>query len=242
MVSRPEDFEGSDFRKRLTFVYWIGSDLRTARIIKDAEEQKEVFGHYAWQLVQGLSCCSIAVHLLTHDATLGILAVDSWSFRVWRWLLSFGFFYNSLHMVDVVYNFPLLSESICVEKMMNNPLMSTSLKDFWAVRWDRAVQMMLKDCAYIPLRKCGCSRGAAVAGTFFASGVLHCYGIVCGGIYDFWLCGSILAFFCVQPLLLSLETMLTGEAETSVNLTWTLVLASPFFLEPVCALFESIEV
>jgi hypothetical protein len=234
------DFKGSEFNRRIAFMYWVGSDLRTARVITDPTERKKLFYHYAWQLIQGLSCCSVAVHLLTHDATLGILEKNSWTFKTWRWVLSLGFFYNSLHMVDVVYNFPLLSESIGVEMMMNNPLASASLRDFWAVRWDRAVQMMLKDVAYIPLRKCGCSRGTAVAGTFFASGVLHCYGIICGGIFDFWLCGSILAFFCIQPLLLSLETALDGGTGTA-GLAWTLVLASPFFLEPVCALFEAIE-
>jgi hypothetical protein len=230
----PEDVTTS-FRRRLSFMYWVGSDLRTARTVTLSDERKRTSEEFLRQLLQGFVVCTVTAHLLTHEPSFGLLNKTSVLKLVWRWFISFGFFYNSLLMVDVVYNFPLLTASIVVQPMMDRPLMSSSLREFWAVRWDRAVQMMLKDSVYSPLRRyCGCSSSVAVFGTFMASGALHCYGIMCGGCFDLKLCASIFAFFSVQPLLLYLESI----TENKFSLTWILVVASPLFLEPVCKLFE----
>jgi hypothetical protein len=264
IIRKPDDFwvdgDKDNFRRRLAFMYWVGSDLRTVKRVKDAATKRMLTMEFLTQMGQGLLLCSVTSHLLMHDASLGfaiqtqqlpttnpgsmflgidlsVLDAPGLALLIWRWLLSFTFFYNSLLMVDVVYNFPLLFESMQVEPMMNQPLSSTSLQDFWAVRWDRAVQMMLKDSVYVPMRRCGCSREACVCGTFVASALLHCYGIMCGGTDDAWLCASIVAFFCIQPPLLFIENAGKGKR----NLAWTLIAASPFFLQPVCKLFESIE-
>jgi len=235
ILTRPADFEGASFRCRLAFSYWIGTDLRTATVMRTATERSAHTRMYALRLVQGVSICTVSQLLLTSDRPELIL--PSLLLKPWKWTLCLAFFYNSLLMLDVVFALPLaLAEGVRLDPMMVKPFQSVDLQDFWANRWDRAIQTLLKDCAYVPLRKLGCSRDVAVIGTFVASAFLHTYGIVLGGCYDLRLLGSMMAFFCLQPVLLKLE------AWTKVRQpVLYLASASILFLEPVCQLFDNLK-
>lgn len=148
-----------------------------------------------------------------------------------RWVLGAAFFYNAMVCVDGLYNAPLLlALGIEVDAIMDRPWASASLADFWSRRWDKAVQNMLVAVSYRPLRKLGCSRGVAVAGCFVASGLLHLYGIVLGGLFSWVPCLSMLGFFVVQPMLLCVEAARSGR-----NFFWALIASSPFFMEPFLA-------
>jgi hypothetical protein len=61
-------------------------------------------------------------------------------------------------------------------QLNDNPLTrSTSVADFWGIRWNRQVGSNLKHAFFKPLRKRGCPKSVAVMGTFLASGMLHEY-------------------------------------------------------------------
>ena len=135
------------------------------------------------------------------------------------------FFYNSLHMLDMIYRLPLIwAEGIVVVETHDNPIMAKNLSDFWGRKWDKAVQMMLKDVVFTPVfDRYGLQ--AAVWLTFAASGVLHVYALLWGGS-SYTQCAYMLAFFLLQPLLL--------ELDTRFKLHWfpLLSLMAPLFLEP----------
>lgn len=235
MISRPAHFQGTTFRCRLAFMFWIGADLRTAVVMDNAEELRAYCKMYAIRALQGVSLCTASQLLLVSDIPATVL--PALLVRPWQWMLSMAFFYNSLLMLDVAFAFPLaLANGVRLAPMMVDPFRSTSLQDFWANRWDRAIQTLLKDCGYIPLRKLGFSRGVAVMGTFVVSAFLHTYGIMCGGIYDLRVCGSMMAFFCLQPVLMKFEQM-TGFKHPVL----LLVVASVLFVEPICILFENLK-
>ena len=132
-------------------------------------------------------------------------------------------------------------EGIHVEPLMNDPFQSLSLREFWSDRWDRAVQMILKDLVYIPCRRRGLSRDTSGTCTFLASAVLHIYGVITGYGWDLQMCVSIFLFFALQPLALYLEAGLV-PATNHKYLVYVLVAASPFFLEPVCNIIAGIEI
>jgi len=209
------------------FLSWVGSDLRTAQPVPAAERSTLVYDSGKAKLVSLLLCTGCHISLekgiskALFDGPLGgaYLVIGS------RWLLAAVFFYNSLHMLDVIYRLPLLwAQGITVIETHDDPISSKSLADFWGKKWDRAVQMMLFDIAFTPAYE---AHGVVVAiwCTFMASGVLHIYALLWAGC-SWTLCGYMGCFFVVQPLLLQLERV--------IKVPWLLVLSAttPLFLEP----------
>jgi len=235
MLTRPADFQEASFRSRLAFAFWIGADLRTSETMYDPAERRAYCKAYGLRLVQGVSICTAAQLLLVSDTVASKLPILL--LYPWKWTLCLAFFYNSLLMLDVAFAFPLaLTNGVRLAPMMVDPFQSASLQDFWANRWDQAIQTLLKDCVYIPCRKFGCSKDCAIVATFVASAFLHTYGIICGGCYDLSVNGSMMLFFCAQPLLLKLEIKMQTRRPIVC-----LLAASILFLEPVCQLFENLK-
>lgn len=219
-------FLESTFIYRYKFLSWVGSDLRTARRVGDTERRELVSTSLLERCISLLLC--VVCHLSLEKRLPFIIWGDfagGWACIVTRWLLAGVFFYNSLHMLDLIYRVPLLGfEGIHVVATHDNPIMATNLSDFWGRKWDKAVQMMLKDVVYTPIFDLY-GLQAAVWLTFAASGVLHVYALLWAGC-SWLLCGYMLVFFILQPILL--------ELDRKFKLPWFPLLSStaPLFLEP----------
>ena len=246
-----DTFRETSWLYRYKFLSWVGSDLRTSETVSDAERNSQVANSLREKFVSLLLCvsCHVCLEKKLPFSVWGNLA-GRWPCAVTRWLVSGIFFYNSLHMLDLVYRIPLLGlEGVRVVATHDNPIMAKSLSDFWGKKWDKesariqshpkqykpesntalpnppqAVQMMLKDVVFTPVfSQYGLQ--AAVWLTFAASGVLHVYALLWAGC-SWVLCGYMLVFFVLQPILL--------ELERRFKLPWfpMLLLAAPLFLEP----------
>merc|ERR1712224_280881 len=102
--------------------------------------------------------------------------------------------------MDVIYRLPILwYDDIELRRVMNAPLKSKSLHDFWANRWDLAIQRLLVRSVYKPLLSHICARNAMVL-TFAASGAVHAYGLVLLGERKVLSLASMFLFFLLQPL------------------------------------------
>jgi hypothetical protein len=221
-------FQTSGWLYRYMFLSWVGSDLRTARKVAESARSSLVAQSVQEKLVSLLLC--VACHLTLEQkipfTVFGDLAAG-WPCTLMRWTVAGVFFYNSLHMLDVVYRLPVLwVEGIAVVACHDSPIQAKSLSEFWGKRWDKAVQMMLRDTVFTPLRT-AYGLTVAVWVTFAASGILHVWALLWAGMPT-TLCGYMMLFFVLQPVLLELERRLTLRSG------WRLILAvtAPLFLEP----------
>ncbi len=217
-------FRTTSWLYRYMFMSWVGSDLRTARRVPN---RGTLVAQCFKDKVLSLLLC-VACHVILAQKvpfSLWGYVAAGWPCNLMRWTVAGTFFYNSLHMLDVVYRLPLLwGDGIAVVACHDNPIQAKSLSDFWGKRWDRAVQMMLKDTVFAPLVSVY-GLTLAVWFTFFASGILHVWALLWAGMPT-RLCGYMWLFFVLQPVLL--------ELERRFQVPWIPVLAvsSPLFLEP----------
>ena len=209
------------------FLSWVGSDLRSAKAVPETERALLAYNGAKAKFVSLCLCTSC--HLSLEKGLPHILFADSIGGAYFvvasRWLLAAVFFYNSLHMLDVIYRLPLLwAQGISVVETHDDPIGSQTLGEFWGKRWDKAVQMMLNDVVFSPVRE-AFGFVAAVWITFAASGLLHVYALLWAGC-NWTLCAYMSCFFVAQPLLLQLERV--------VKVPWLPVLSvtTPLFLEP----------
>ena len=83
-------------------------------------------------------------------------------------VFSMEFVYSIAELTCSLLHFPLP-----IELRHKNPLLSTSLAEFWGVRWNPIIGKLLQDSFYKPLRAVGVSRGLCVLACFCGSAVLH---------------------------------------------------------------------
>ncbi|CAG8609705.1 28922_t:CDS:2, partial [Dentiscutata erythropus] len=101
--------------------------------------------------------------------------------------------------------------------LFNNPLISTSLTEFWSIRWHQAFREIFVSFAYKPLRRLTINKIRPlfgkdyqkigiiieklipIMGVFFISGIMHEY-IVLAVMYQFWKPGEQLLFFMLQAI------------------------------------------
>ena len=200
------------YLQRLSFIYWIGADLRTAKQVSSSTAHRDLVKSFLCEGASALCITIIVSALLPLVRTLTPLNLA----------VLFVLFYFSLIVMDCVYNAPLLiAEKISVERVMDSPFSAKSVKDFW-VRWDKPVQSILRDSVYIPLRR-RLGAPAAIMATFITSGILHSYGLVLGGCTT-GPAFSMLLFFVIQPLVMRIE----------IERRWPLFV---FYLLPTAPLF-----
>eukprot|EP00039_Didymoeca_costata_P018182 m.332422 g.332422 ORF g.332422 m.332422 type:complete len:394 (+) comp16946_c0_seq1:37-1218(+) len=93
-------------------------------------------------------------------------------------------FYTAVHSVQVVcamFTFEILRIVVAILSLGNleyakwndNPFVSSSIAEFWGVRYNRIVHQLLVSAVYKPLLERGYSKRIAVFACFFVSGVLH---------------------------------------------------------------------
>jgi len=118
-----------------------------------------------------------------------------------------------LYVMDLCY----ASLAICLdligaalpEKLTHNhPLLSSSIAEFWGVRWNPIVMKLLQDTFYKPCRRAGMSRTLCVLACFVGSAMLHSFPQYLASFCteDAMMMGS---FFLVQGSWLILESALS---------------------------------
>ncbi|RIB30168.1 membrane bound O-acyl transferase family-domain-containing protein [Gigaspora rosea] len=135
-----------------------------------------------------------------------------------------------------------------------NPWMSTSLKDFWSIRWHQLFREIFVLFAYNPLerlinnkikpllgkdyQKIGIMLEKIIPtiGVFFISGIMHEY-IVYTSMYQFWKPGEQLLFFILQPVGMFFEKLIFSFLTLPkwLGWLWTLMYLSftlPLFISP----------
>mmetsp|Transcript_10744 Transcript_10744/g.16310 ORF Transcript_10744/g.16310 Transcript_10744/m.16310 type:complete len:438 (-) Transcript_10744:49-1362(-) len=90
------------------------------------------------------------------------------------------------------------------EMRHRHPLLSTTLAEFWGVRWNPIIGKLLQDAFYKPFRRIGAPRGVCIATCFIGSAILHAWPLYAGtrDLSDAAMMGS---FFLGQGGLLLLE-------------------------------------
>ncbi len=88
-----------------------------------------------------------------------------------------------------------------------NPLLSTSLAEFWGLRWNPVISKQLQDSIYKPLRKFGVHKSISVVACFTGSALLHAIPklISEGSLEEFLMMFS---FFFSQGFCLILEAIM----------------------------------
>jgi len=86
-----------------------------------------------------------------------------------------------------------------------HPTLSTSLYEFWGIRWNPIVGKALQESFYKPFRRLGCSRVCCVLLCFVGSGLLHCIPqyISTRNVSD---CTMMFSFFFIHGVLLLIES------------------------------------
>ena len=122
--------------------------------------------------------------------------------------------------------------------MQRDPVLSASVSEFWAERWNRAVGGWLRRHVFLPVaRRAGTLAGIAAA--FAWSTLLHFYAVLCGiGLEPALRMG---AFFVVQAMAVLLETRLSVRSwPRPLARVWTFALVlgpSILFVGPVLEIF-----
>ncbi|MEW5852870.1 MAG: MBOAT family protein [Myxococcota bacterium] len=122
----------------------------------------------------------------------------------------------------------------------DRPILSTSIREFWGLRWNRVVHGWLKAFCFEPVRS-RLGTGAGVLATFAFSALHHAYLVWPAQGVEMALCMA--AFFAVQPVLLLVERG-AGTRDWPVPLARVFTVAfiaasSPLIVEPVLRVLES---
>jgi hypothetical protein len=127
---------------------------------------------------------------------------------------------------------------LAIPPICDAPLLSRSLNEFWAMRWNRVVSKILRERFYRPLSRHGTT--AALFAAFGASALLHAWLI--GIQLDTTAAAMWALFFLVQPIFILAERRLRVRQWRSVwGWLWTLsilTLLSPLFTEPLLRWLE----
>ena len=139
----------------------------------------------------------IPYHVSPHNEKWAVSLVGA------LWLLcALEFFYWFITVICAAVGSPLNPE-------MNhkNPLLSTSLAEFWGIRWNPVIGKQLQDSVYKPLRKVGADRSSAVIACFTGSALLHALPKLLSE-KSLEECLMMFGFFFVQGFCLVLEAIM----------------------------------
>eukprot|EP01038_Epipyxis_sp_PR26KG_P008009 gene8009-10853_t len=76
------------------------------------------------------------------------------------------------YLISIV-QFAMIGTEFPLELKHHHPLLSTSISEFWGIRWNPIVCKLLQECFYKPCRRLGCSRSLSVIACFTGSALLH---------------------------------------------------------------------
>ena len=82
--------------------------------------------------------------------------------------------------------------------MHTHPLLSTSLREFWSLRWNPIICKLFKDGIYLPLRKKEFPSFVCMIAAFGGSAILHCLPVLIGAYPQFEFSKNICLFFMLH--------------------------------------------
>lgn len=153
----------SAWRSAAYLLAWPGMDAETF-LVRTSNVPRPQLRQWIWALVKtalGIVLLWVAARRM---APLGPMA-QGWTGLVGLiFLLHFG----SFHLLALVWQ----KMGIAAEPIMSNPVLSTSLSEFWGKRWNLGFRQLAHELVFQPLHK---RLGAATAGftVFVASGLIH---------------------------------------------------------------------
>ena len=122
---------------------------------------------------------------------------------------------------------------IAIPAMMDAPILSRSIAEFWGRRWNRTIHEMLRDAFYRPLARRRQPRLGVLA-AFLGSAALHFWVVVFA--VGPWPALVAASFFVVQAVLALAEDRLRVRRwRPAAARAWTLgafALSAPLFIEP----------
>jgi len=137
----------------------------------------------------------IPYHVLPENRVWGMSIIGS----IWQCTaLEFGYYHINL----VCQLGGLL---LPVSLAHKNPLLSTSIAEFWGVRWNPIISKQLQDCYYKPLRILGAPRVIGMLGTFLGSALIHAVPALISSDGDRHDCNSMFHFFTYQGISIIVE-------------------------------------
>lgn len=154
-------------------------------------------------------------------------------FTLGRWAVGLVFIYALVEAVAAGFLLLLSGLGLRSPPLHVDPILSRSVRQFWAERWNRVVSRLLASHIFIPLARRG-SRGLGLLLCFAVSGLGH-------GYFTWVAAGprqalAMTAFFLVQWPAIMLERLLKVERWGSVGARlWTvsvMLAASPLFVFP----------
>jgi hypothetical protein len=158
-----------------------------------------------------------------------------------RWLAGGLMIFAFAEAATGFHNFLTALLGLTVPGLMNSPVLSRSIGEFWTERWNPGASVYFRKACYEPLARHG--RVRALFAAFIVSGIWHwllAY-VVLGrwGMSVVW--G---AFFFVQPLLILLERrMKVRRWRPAAARGWTLsalAVTCPLIVEPMLQIFARI--
>ncbi|HEV2608615.1 MAG TPA: MBOAT family protein [Xanthomonadaceae bacterium] len=187
------------------------------------------------RLLVGIAVAIAAIWLIGKAGSL-----DGWRHYALRWFAG-GFVLAPAAFAAVDALLALIGTAFgrALPTLSDAPLLSRSVSEFWAKRWNRVVSKILHDRFYKPFAKYGTT--VALLAAFAASAALHAWliGILMGATCA----ASWAAFFLAQPLLILVERRLrVRHWRPLLGWLWTmsaLGLLSPLFTEPLLRWFET---
>ena len=69
----------------------------------------------------------------------------------------------------------VIGKPLFLEIRHRHPLVSTSMSEFWGIRWNPVIGRLLQDCFYKPVRRLGLSRPLCIIACFAGSATLHAF-------------------------------------------------------------------
>lgn len=121
-----------------------------------------------------------------------------------------------LASMDFAYSYLILLSSVIGKPLPyvyrhRHPFLSSSLAEFWGVRWNPLIGKALQDSFYKPVRRLGGSRGVAMVMCFLGSAYLHAHPqyLSTQNVKDLLMMGG---FFVAQGILVPIETLIVKKA------------------------------
>lgn len=217
----------ANLRERLTYLFtWLNT--------REVKRRARTFD--VASLIQLIAAIVVLIGGMV--SVKAIPAEGSWFLA--RWLAGGIMIFAFAEMVTASHDFLTALMGLSAPALMRSPYLSTSISEFWTLRWNPAASFLLfRTFFFTPLAR----RGPAMAmwAAFAASAVGHMLlPYMASGRWDISLmCG---AFFLVQPPLIAAERWMNVRRwRPAAARVWTLTalaITSPLFVEPALQIVE----
>ena len=211
--------------QRVVFVHW----WHDCRFVEQISDIKNEFKSLLFTGSRYFLFSSVSYYLLTKLMFHGYL-------YIFRYMLANLFFISNMYLLDIGYRIPLLLlTNTVVPPSMNNIWLTSTMREFWTLRWNSVIQNMLHKSVFKPTKKITKNNTISLYATFFVSAILHVYPVLLSKIEKKY-CIMMLLYFMIQPIILKLEHFFDLKGSFWFFLAG--LLPNYLFMEPFLQCFE----